>query len=424
MKKAFLAIAMIFMFLASCQTRISSPGELFKLSDSNTYEEISTDTMHFEQSWLIFFTQPLDHNAPEKGSFQQRIWLSHKSTDAPMICVTEGYSAKRNYTTELASLTNSNQLIIEHRYFAESCPDSIDWQYLTVEQAAADHHRIIQFFKQLYRGKWATTGISKGGQTAIFHRALYPNDVNLSVPYVAPVNLMREDQRLFTFFEEVGTQEERDRILNFQKAVFDNRDEIMPLFKSYAEQKGYTFRMGYDKAFELVVLEYPFSFWQWGSQVADIPEPDASVNELFKHLRTGSDIGYVSDQSWNDIKPFFYQAYKELGYYAYVPGELSPYIKGFDKDTISSSMFAPGGDTLRFVPTMQTVMENLERSNPAIIAIIGENDPWGATSIDNQNLSNTMRAVAPGGSHLTRIKTLPQPLQDEVIKKIRQILKE
>lgn len=422
MKKALLPIVVIVALMTSCQTKIASPEELFKMTNEITFEEIKTDTTQFEQSWLIFITQPLDHSAPEKGTFQQRIWLSHKNASAPMICVTEGYSANRNYTTELATLVGSNQLIIEHRYFAESCPDSIDWQYLTVEQAAADHHRIIQLFKKLYKQKWATTGISKGGQTAIFHRAFYPNDVDLSIPYVAPINLTREDNRLFSFFDKVGTKDEREKIFNFQKAVFEKRDLIMPLFKTYAEEKGYTFRMGYDKAFEIVVLEYPFSFWQWGNQIEQIPGENASAVELFGHLKKGSDIGYVSDQSWNDIKPFFYQAYKELGYYAYVPGNLSQYIKGFDKDTISSSMFAPGGDTLKFVPTMQTVMDQLEKYNPEIIAIIGEKDPWGATSLNNQKLSNTIRAVDPNGSHLTRIKTLPESTRETVVNKIKKRL--
>jgi hypothetical protein len=422
MKKIVIPFIAIILILTSCQTKISTPEELFSTSDLITFEEIPADTNHFDRAWLIYFTQPLDHLSPEKGTFKQRIWLSHKKTDAPVVCVTEGYSAKRNYTTELASLVDANQLIIEHRYFAESCPDSLDWQYLTVKQAAADHHRIIQFFKHLYKQKWATTGISKGGQPAIFHRALYPDDVDLSVPYVAPINLQREDKRLFTFFDQVGTDEEREKIFNFQKTVFEHRNEIMPLFKTYSEEKGYTFRMGFDKAFEIVVLEYPFSFWQWGSKIEEIPPAGASVSKLFNHLKTGSDIGYVSDQSWNDIKPFFYQAYKELGYYAYVPGELSQYTKGFEKDTISSSMFAPGGDTLRFEPTMQTVMNKLKKSNPDIIAIIGQKDPWGATSIINNNLSNTLRAVAPEGSHLTRIKTLPTPVKEDVISKIKTTL--
>ena len=418
------AIIAIVAFFSSCQEPVQKPEDLFSIAEITSAEKISTDTSLYQQSWLIFFSQPLDHKHPEKGSFQQRIWLSHKDKSAPVVMVTEGYSAKRNYTTELAKLTKANQIIVEHRYFAKSRPDSINWQYLTVEQAANDHHRIINFFKQLYSGKWATTGISKGGQTAIFHRAFFPNDVDITVPYVAPINLAREDPRLFDFFDQVGSEVERKQIREFQLTVLEKRDELMPLFKEHAQQKGYTFRMGYDKAFDLVVLEYPFSFWQWGSHTKNIPQSDASIQTLFNHLSRSSDIGYVSDQSWEDIKPFFYQAYKELGYYAYVPGRLGPLLNGYQKDTISSCMFAPGGDTLRFLPTMQKVMQKLEAADPSIIAIIGQNDPWGATSLDNAQLKNTYRAVSPDGSHLTRIKSLPEATKEHVIQKLNETLKE
>ncbi|MBS2213832.1 peptidase [Carboxylicivirga mesophila] len=415
-------IASLLIYIGACTQPYSKPYDLLAASGKISFEKISTDSAQFEQSWLVWFEQPIDHEHPEKGHFKQRIWYSHKSTEAPVVMITEGYSANRNYTSELARLTNANQLIVEHRYFSQSCPDSLDWQYLTVEQAAFDHHRIIEFFKQLYKTKWATTGISKGGQTAIFHRALFPDDVDLSVPYVAPINLAREDHRLFDFFHNVGTEEERERIYRFQKVVLEKRNEIMPLFKQYAASKEYTFRMGDEKAYDLVVLEYPFSFWQWGSNVNDIPAPTASAEVLFEHLRNGSDIGYVSDQSWESIKPFFYQAYKELGYYAYTPGELKPLLKGFEEDTISSCMFAPGGDTLKFVPTMHSLMSKLETANPKIIAIIGENDPWGSTSLNNKKLTNTFRAVEPGGSHLARIKTLPDTTKEKVLEQINATL--
>ncbi|MBR8538074.1 peptidase [Carboxylicivirga sediminis] len=415
-------IASLLIYIGACTQPYSKPEDLLTASEKISFEKISTDSVQFAQSWLVWFEQPIDHKHPEKGHFKQRIWYSHKSIEAPVVMITEGYSANRNYTSELAKLANANQLIVEHRYFSQSCPDSFDWQYLTVEQAAFDHHRIIEFFKQLYKTKWATTGISKGGQTAIFHRALFPDDVELSVPYVAPINLAREDQRLFDFFHNVGTEEERERIFRFQKAVLKKRSEIMPLFKQYATSKEYTFRMGEEKAYDLVVLEYPFSFWQWGSNVNDIPEPTASAEVLFEHLRNGSDIGYVSDQSWESIKPFFYQAYKELGYYAYTPGELKPLLKGFEEDTISSCMFAPGGDTLKFVPTMHSVMSKLETANPKIIAIIGENDPWGSTSLNNKKLTNTFRAVEPSGSHLARINTLPDATKEKVLKQINATL--
>ena len=46
-------------------------------------------------------------------------------------------------------------------------------------------------------------GISKGGQTTIFHRYFYPADVDISVPYVAPLNLEYVDPRLDKFLNRV-----------------------------------------------------------------------------------------------------------------------------------------------------------------------------------------------------------------------------
>ncbi len=417
-------ITLIFCTLATaCKTTTSSPTELLSENPILSAELIETDTSQFEQSWLIWFNQPIDHNHPEKGTFKQRIWYSHKGVDAPTVMVTEGYSAPRNYVSELTKLLNANQIIVEHRYFDQSKPAVDTWDYLRVDQAAKDHHEIIRFFKQLYKGKWLTTGISKGGQTAIFHRALFPEDVDISVPYVAPLNLQREDQRLFDFFGKVGTEDDRKRIHAFQKNVLEQKQTLLPLFEQYAKDKNYTFRMGIDKAFELAVLEYPFSFWQWGGSITDIPSSDASPEELFQHLKTGSDIGYVSDQSWEDIKPFFYQAYKELGYYAYVPGDLKALLTAFDQDTISSSIFAPGGDTLQFIPTMNDIVLSLEQNNPKMITIIGANDPWGATSINNPKLSNTIRAVSPEGSHKTRINNLPDDTREEVLNTLNEWLR-
>ncbi len=411
-------------FTTSCIKTITTPEDLFSSAPHISIKEIESDTSRFNQSWLIYFTQPIDHKNPEKGTFKQRVWLSHIDSSAPVVMVTEGYAANQNYTSELSGLLKSNQIIVEHRYFSMSRPDSLDWKYLNVEQAANDHHKIIQYFKQLYSGKWITTGISKGGQTAIFHRAFFPNDVDISIPYVAPINLEREDKRLFEFFENVGTAEDRQRIRDFQKAVLKNRAGILPLFENYASQKGYTFRIGIEKAFDLVVLEYPFSFWQWGNKIDNIPMASSTNEVLFEHLSKGSDIGYVSDQDWEAIKPFFYQAYKELGYYAYTPGDLKPLLKGFNQDTISSAIFAPGGDTLQFKPeTMQWVMQQLIENNPRMIAIIGENDPWGATSIENAALSNTIRVVMPNGSHTTRIRTLPAPIYNKVMDTLNDWIK-
>ncbi len=388
-----------------------------------TVEPTGTPGNQFTESLLVFVEQPLDHKHPEKGTFRQRVWLSVKdSVNAhPVVMVTEGYAANRNYTSELAGLLNSNQIIVEHRYFSESAPDSLDWQYLTVEQAANDHHRIIKLFKPFFTGKWITTGISKGGQATIYHRAFFPEDVDVSVPYVAPINFGREEPRLFDFFHKVGTEKERAKIQHFQKLVLERRDAMMKMMKTQAEEKGWTFRMGYDKAFDLAVLEYPFSLWQWGYGVSMIPDSTASDREVFNHLVYVSSFSYECDQEWDKIKPFFYQAYTELGYYAYVPGELKPLIKGFDSDTISSDIFAPGGDTLMFQPeTIEFVMSQLKKYNPKIIAISGENDPWGSTSLVVDSIPNAYLFLKPGGCHRARINNLPDTMKQEVLKLLEE----
>ncbi len=64
--------------------------------------------------------------------------------------------------------------MVEHRYFGESRPDSLYWNLLTVEQAAKDHHKIIETMKMIYDKQWITTGISKGGQTTYIYKYYFP----------------------------------------------------------------------------------------------------------------------------------------------------------------------------------------------------------------------------------------------------------
>src|SRR5262245_15781449 len=40
----------------------------------------------------LTYRQPADHRHPEKGTFEQRLTLLHKSTDRPMVLFTTGYS--------------------------------------------------------------------------------------------------------------------------------------------------------------------------------------------------------------------------------------------------------------------------------------------------------------------------------------------
>ncbi len=100
---------------------------------------------------------------------------------------------------ELSPILNANQICVEHRYFNESTPQPVDWEHLTIYNAASDHHRIVEILKEIYKGKWVNTGISKGGQTVMYHRYFYPDDVDASVGYVCPLNFSIEDKRVYSF---------------------------------------------------------------------------------------------------------------------------------------------------------------------------------------------------------------------------------
>ena len=98
-------------------------------------------------AFKIFIEQPVDHNNPDGKKFKQKFYLSHKDESLPMVIELDGYNIDYNRKNELATILKSNRIVVEHRYFGESRPDSLDWKNLTIEQAAADHHKIIETMK-------------------------------------------------------------------------------------------------------------------------------------------------------------------------------------------------------------------------------------------------------------------------------------
>ncbi|RLD76477.1 MAG: peptidase, partial [Bacteroidetes bacterium] len=170
------------LILSNCQStdRVDENLRIIeKLSGLEGVEFIteSGDTL-YRQSFKLMIEQPLDHNKPNGEKFMQKVYLSHLDLNRPVVFSINGYNVNNNRISELSNFINANQIYVEHRFFGESKPGNYDWNYLNIEQAAADHHRIIQLLKKIYKGKWVSTGISKGGQATIYHRYFYPEDVD------------------------------------------------------------------------------------------------------------------------------------------------------------------------------------------------------------------------------------------------------
>jgi len=359
---------------------------------------------HCKEAYTLFIEQPLDHTNPARGTFKQKVYISHIDFSKPVVLITEGYEAPFNYVSELADILKCNQIVVEHRYFGQSKPDSMLWQYLTVAQAAADHHAIVQMFKKLYSAKWINTGISKGGQTTIFHRYFYPNDVDVSVPYVAPLNFLKEDPRIYDFLEQVGDAGCRKKIIDYQQLMLRKRDELFPLFMKESTGRGYTFSIvGNEATYEYSILEYSFAFWQWGASCSDIPTSNAPNDELINHFFSVSDPSYFSDKDILNIQPFFYQALTEIGYYGYDITPFRELLKTVKQPSYDFSL--PKNVSVHFDPQlMHDIYLWLQDNGNNFIYIYGGNDTWSATAVRLTGRTNAVKMVKSGGCHTTRIK--------------------
>lgn len=390
-------------------------------------EIIDHDSLHFTAAFLVFIEQSIDHKDPSKGVFTQKFYLNHRDYKAPMIFSINGYSVPGNgFVSELVPWLDANFIHVEHRYFADSKPASLDYDYLTIEQAAHDHHRIIETLKELYSGKWISTGISKGGQATAFHRKFFPGDVEVSIPYVAPINLAVEDERLATFLDQVGTQACRDRILTFQRTILERYDESLAIFKQKGEEKSLSFPMGWAKAFELSVLEYEFAYWQWtgGENCLAIPGPEADTETLIDEMFTIDSPGFFTTTSIEYFFPFFYQAYAELGMYGYAVDSLDGYLKQYKEYVNNYYTFIPADMEVIYDPkSLQEVNEFLLNDGNEFIFVYGENDAWSATAfIPDQSKTNSITLFKEDGSHFTRINDLAPEQKELVFEKLEEWL--
>jgi PS-10 peptidase S37 len=395
------------------QTETDLYKKLKSIKEISAITAVQHDSAYSE-AYEIMITQPLDHNNIRGLKFRQRIFLTHKDYESPMVFITEGYSAQRNYNSELARILDGNQIIVEHRYFGKSVPDKIDWNYLNIRQAAADHHAIAVIFKKIYTGKWVSTGISKGGQTTLYFKRFYPDDVDAAIPYVAPVNLAQEDPRIYMFLNSVGTEECRNKITAFQRAFLSKREEIKKLLIHDAELKNLHLAWDYDFVLEYMTLEYSFAFWQWGAaKCEEIPGPDASAEKLYAHMIRANPPYFFTVEAMKEFGPFYVQAYNEIGYYGY---DLTPF-----KDLLkeikdgSNRMLVPEGVIIHYdCSVMQDVNSWLQKEGNNILYIYGGNDTWNATSIQLVGETNAVKMVKIGGSHGTRISSFEKDEKEKI----------
>lgn len=400
--------------------------KLLTIAGISNLEHLESE--HYSDKYIVNIKQLINHKDSSAGTFSQRIIINHIGFDRPTVLVTEGYGAayalRDRYQEELSRLFNTNVIVVEHRYFLESTPSDLNWDHLTAENAAYDLHHIVNLLKPVYQEKWISTGISKGGQTSLLFKTYFPNDVDFSVPYVAPLNKALVDSRHEVFLKKVGTKKERKRIEKFQKTILKYREVMLPYLETYCQERGLEFRIPMNEVLDYSVLEYSFAFWQWGMNISSIPSLSSNKKMLFDHLMDVSGPSYFA--KGQPFAPFNIQAARELGYYGY---DIKPFRKWLSIDSSDgyfSRIMLPEGININFDPTLYNKISSfLETNDPKMIFIYGEVDPWSATRIpDLKGKKNLQIYIQPRGSHSTRIETMPEKMKAKIIGQINQWLEE
>lgn len=378
-----------------------------------------------------FFSLELEqrenHLLPWSRKFQQRASLLVRDLSAPTVLFTTGYDLPIvPFRSELTQALDGNQLGIEHRFFPPSRPEPADWRNLTILQAAIDHHRFVERFRPLLTGKWLSTGASKGGMTSVYHRRFFPDDVDATVAYVAPHDVVDHVDKYVHFIDNVGPDPAcRAALEDTQRQALAHRDELVPMMVEGGLAQGYSFGhiLDPDQAFEYTVLEMPFLFWQYGGAeyCPFVPPPDAPVDYLYGFLDAVMGLSYFSDELNDFYAPYYYAAATQINYPQVKTAHLAGLLR-FLPQYSAAGVLPPELGTPAHQPLAMLDIDLWVRlAGKRLMFIYGENDPWSAEQFDlGPGPKDSYKYTVAAGNHGARIGLLPPAQRTEIVATLRR----
>ncbi|MBR5964636.1 MAG: hypothetical protein IK015_00730 [Treponema sp.] len=263
LKLAFASLILFFLAF-SCSNSSSSDSDdgsydaakqvLAKLGNKARIDSTGKDS---KGSSVVFFyfTQPVDHNDPSQGTFEQYCALHYKGKNHKTILQTNGYSLpepKDYFIEDIGYIFDANYIEVEHRYYKRSdigiqTEDYTGdyWKYNTAAQATADLHEIVTAFKATcdFEQKWISAGLSKNGILTAMYAYKFPNDVDVYVPFGAPFIPGQERPEIGTYLTtECGKQElyegktVNDYAWSALSDYLSSTDEVKKAVEAYAKQ--------------------------------------------------------------------------------------------------------------------------------------------------------------------------------------------
>lgn len=335
----------------------------------------------------------------------------------------------RPFRSQVTAIVGGNQLSMEHRYFLPSRPSPTDWSKLDIwGYPPADQHRITATLQErLYQGKWLTTGASKGGMTSLFHRRFYPDDVDATVAYVAPVDyaedaIVSPTNRYLRFLEQVGTNPAcRQRLKDFQNLVLARREAMKPRMRAEAN---FTELLGEDRS---PSSSRPSSCRSSSGSTAAPgrlrgrnPGATASDDEVFAFFN--STIAVVAAYGDDDLTAFL-PYYQPVGVAARLPDQPEPpggpaVQQAEHRGRVPASLGA-GPDLRRRCGHARRPGLAVDQQQ-RLMFIYGEYDPWSRRPSKLGRAVDSWKYIAPQGNHGSSITSLTTADRDAAADTVRR----
>lgn len=349
-------------------------------------EGLTIEELPAENGYRVFdlhFRQPADHTKPDQEQFEQRLVLWHKDENRPLVLQTSGYKIFNIALSSLAAEFDANQIQVEHRFFADSIPQSRDWSLLNIQQSAADFHRITVAFKSIYQGRWVNTGRSKGGMTSVYHRRFYPHDVDATVAHVAPHSYSIADQRYADFLaNNIGGELHkkcRDKLALNQRLLLKERTAVL---NSFAGNFDFLTK---EIAMEHAIIELPWTFWQYDGPDAlcsNVPDEEAPIEEHIRFLLDINGPQNYTDTSVAEFAPYYFQAAAQLGNPKTDLSHINDLLQF--GETFNVFTYAPVGTKPVYddALAMTDITHWLKDHGTRMLFVYGEWDPWSGGAFE------------------------------------------
>ena len=466
--------------------------------DSIVAGEPDEDAPQYD-SYLIYYHQPLSHANPQGAQFPMRALLTVDNRKDPTTAVNHvffsGYNIDRDYiddptallraggcSSEIALRYQANYIQPEHRYFDYSAPDQCwtNLDYCTAAEATEDFHALFEALKKVFKGKWAISGVSKGGITTAIQHTYHPEDADIFLPYSAPFFDTDRDTVMQQYWYNNGWSKEfRDMFMAIRQTAIQNNETIYPIYEkmnagndnskahldsifgmylssiasfgfdehAYGDTtkireqittNDYILRANNltygDTVYAFMIEKETFSlnkFQPWIDTLRKYPDPKQGPARV-EHRRLHLPFG-ITEQEWKSgsdavpITAYTYQAKCELGYYDYRFDEIvgkeraaewNAYLKRYG---CYLDLMTPYFASITFNLSLYDRVNNTTQSaTKPLVFIYGEDDTWTGAAMKDAfiNGTNVCKFILPAQNHMVSFSSNTDQAQCDAIRAI------